>query len=90
MTGSASPSQRNRSPGLAPNSKPKPLCSSSFQAEPMARMARPPLMWSSVVTILATSAGLRYVLAPTMRPTVGRVVMAAIGAMSMYGSRQGP
>ena len=34
----------------------------------MPSTARPPLMWSMVVIILATSAGLRNVLAPTIRP----------------------
>ncbi len=82
MRGSASASQRSRSPGLPPNRKPKPRCSISFQPLPMPRTARPPLTWSSVVTILATSAGLRYVLAPTMSPMLDRVVSAATGAMA--------
>ena len=42
----------------------------------MPRIARPPLMWSSVDAILATSPGLRNVLAPTSRPS--RVCSVAI------------
>ena len=57
MTGSASPSQRSRSGSPSPNSRPKASCSSSNQAAPMPRIARPPLMWSSVVAILAVRAG---------------------------------
>ena len=68
MIGSASPSQRSRSGKPEPNSIPKSSCSSSNQAPPIPRIARPPLMWSSVVAIFATRAGLRNVLAPTMSP----------------------
>ena len=46
--------------GPDPNAKPKSCASSSFQAAPMPRMARPPLIWSSVVAVLATSVGSRY------------------------------
>ncbi len=49
----------------------------------MPSTARPPLMWSSVVTILATSAGLRKVLAPTIRPTLARSVVVATAAMAV-------
>ena len=77
MIGSASPSQRRRSGKPAPNSSPNAVCSVSNQAAPMPSTARPPEMWSMVVIILATSAGLRNVLAPTIRPIVPRVVVAA-------------
>ena len=43
----------------------------------MPRIARPSLMWSSVVTIFAVSAGLRNVLAPTISPSVARDVTPA-------------
>ena len=49
----------------------------------MPRMARPPLMWSSVVIILATRAGLRNVFAPTMRPIVARSVVVASAAIAV-------
>ena len=76
ITGSASRSQRSRSPGDSPNSIPKSRASSSFHAEPIPRYARPLEMWSSAVAILAVSAGLRNGLAPTISPTrtcVGRL-----------------
>ena len=44
------------------------VCSGSIQAPPMPRIALPLLMWSMVVTVLATRPGLRNVLAPTSRP----------------------
>ncbi len=47
-------------------------------------------MWSMVVIILATSAGLRNVLAPTIRPMVARLVVAASALMAVYASRIGP
>jgi len=40
-------------------------------------------MWSSVVTIFATSAGFRKVFAPTMSPSVTRFVSAAQAASVM-------
>ena len=83
MIGNASASQRRRSPGLEPKGMPKATCSVSNQAAPMPRMARPPLMWSSVVIILATRAGLRNVLAPTMRPIVARSVVVASAAIAV-------
>ena len=55
---SASSRRSSRSPAGG-KSKPSPSCSTSYQAAPMPRMARPPLMTSSVVTILARCAGLR-------------------------------
>jgi hypothetical protein len=45
--------------------------------------ARPPLMWSIVVIILATSAGLRNVLAPTIRPMLARWVSVATADMAV-------
>ena len=59
MIGRASPSQRRRSGNPDPNSNPKSSCSSSNHAPPMPRIARPLLMWSSVVAILAVSVGAR-------------------------------
>ena len=56
------------------------VCSGSIHAPPMPRMARPPLMWSSVAAVLATSPGLRNVLAPTSRPTRVRSVAIANAA----------
>ncbi len=46
----------------------------------MPRMARPPLMWSSVAAVLATTPGLRKVLAPTSSPSRVRSVCGAIAA----------
>ncbi len=90
MMGSAWASQRSRSGGPSPNGMPKPVCSVSNHAAPMPRMARPPLMLSMVVIILVVSAGLRIVLAPTIRPTVARSVVAASALMAVYASRMGP
>ena len=56
----------------------------------MPRMARPPEMWSSVVAIFATSAGLRNVLAPTIRPMRARPVASAQAASVIQPSRIGP
>ncbi len=56
----------------------------------MPSTARPPLMWSMVVIILATSAGLRKVLAPTIRPIVARRVVAARALIAVYASKIGP
>ncbi len=77
ITGSASPSQRSRSGKPDPKSRPNASCSSSNHAPPMPRIARPPLMWSSVVAILAVSDGTRNVLAPTIRPIRMRRVACA-------------
>ena len=43
----------------------------------MPRIARPLLMWSSVVASFTVSAGFRKVLAPTISPSVARDVTAA-------------
>ena len=43
----------------------------------MPRIARPPLMWSSVVAIFAVSVGARNPFAPTISPTVTRLVACA-------------
>ena len=51
---------------------PKASCSSSNQPPPMPRIARPPLMWSTVVASFAVSPGLRNVLAATSRPSRAR------------------
>ncbi len=74
ITGSASPSQRRRSGKPDPKSSPKSSCSSPNHAPPMPRIARPPLMWSSVVAIFAVSVGARNPFAPTISPTVTRFV----------------
>ena len=80
MIGRASPSQRRRSGNPDPNSNPKSSCSSSNHAPPMPRIARPLLMWSSVVAILAVSVGARNVFAPTMSPIRIRFVAWAQAA----------
>jgi len=82
MIRAASSSQRSRSPGERPNSIPKARCSVSNQAPPIPRIARPLLMWSIVVIALATRAGLRNVLAPTIRPMRAREVTSAQAAMT--------
>ena len=52
----------------------------------MPNHARPPEMTSSVVHILASSAGLRYVTPPTSRPRLALLVRAAIPASAMLPS----
>ncbi len=64
-------------------------CSGSIQAPPMPRIARPPLMWSSVAASLATRPGLRNVLAPTSRPRRIRSVEAAYAASEVQPSKMG-
>ena len=51
-----------------------PSCSTSYHAAPMPRIARPCEITSSVVTILASSAGLRYVTPVTSVPSCTRSV----------------
>ena len=74
MSSTASSSRAMRSPTAPPKSMPKAVCSVSNQAAPMPSTARPADRWSSAVTILTTSPGLRNVLAPTSSPSVARVV----------------
>ena len=73
---SASSRRSSRSPAGG-KSNPRPSCSTSYQAAPMPRMARPALMTSRVVTILARCAGLRYVTPVTMVPSLTLEVSAA-------------
>ena len=68
MSPTDSSSRSSRSPKPAPKSMPRASCSRSNQAPPMPRMARPSLMWSSVVASFAVRPGLRKVFAPTIRP----------------------
>ena len=90
MIGSASPSQRRRSGKPLPNSSPNASCSVSNQAPPIPRIARPFEMWSRVVAILAVRAGLRNVLAPTIRPIRTRSVACAQAASVSQASYIGP
>ena len=53
-------------------------------------MARPSLMWSSVVAIFATSDGSRNVLAPTMSPIRTRSVAIAHAVIVSHASSIGP
>ena len=69
---------------------PKSRCSSSNQAAPIPRIARPLLMWSSVVAILATTAGLRNVFAPTISPIRIRSVAWAQAVIVSQPSKIGP
>ena len=64
-----SSNQSSRSPNPEPNSIPNAVCSVSNQAPPIPSHIRPSLMWSSVVIIFTTRAGLRNVFAPTIRPS---------------------
>ncbi len=66
------PASRAAVRSRTPNSIPKDVCSISAHAPPRPRIARPSEMWSSVTTILATSPGLRRVLAPTSSPSLAR------------------
>src|SRR5438105_5491482 len=90
MMRTASSSQRSRSPGECPNSTPKAVCSVSNHAPPIPRIARPFDMWSRVVAIFATSAGLRNVLAPTIRPMRACCVASAQAARLSQPSNMGP
>ena len=64
MIWSASSSFSKRSVNV-PNSKPSESCSSSNQPAPMPSWARPPETMSRVVSVFASSVGLRYVLPVT-------------------------
>ena len=55
----------------------------------MPRIARPSLTWSSVSTLLATTPGLRNVLAPTSNPSSTRLVAWARAPSATYPSRMG-
>ena len=81
--GTASASQSRRWPNPVPNSNPNAVCSRSNQAAPRPSIARPSLMWSMVVTALATRPGLRKVLAPTNRPSLARLVAWATAASAV-------
>ena len=71
MICSASSSFSKRSVNV-PNSMPNASCSSSYQPAPMPSWPRPLETMSRVVTVLASTAGLRYVLPVTsaLRRTV--------------------
>ena len=56
----------------------------------MPRIARPPEMWSKVVAILAVTAGLRNVFAPTISPIRTRSVVAAQAVIASQPSKIGP
>src|SRR6188768_3941192 len=56
----------------------------------MPRMARPPLKWSSVTASFAVSPGLRNVFAPTISPSVARLVTCDQPASTDQPSRIGP
>jgi hypothetical protein len=88
MTVSASSSRSMRSP-IGGNSKPRPACSDSFHAAPMPRRARPWEITSSVVTIFASNAGLRYVTPVTSVPSLTFDVCAASADSVVYASSIG-
>ena len=73
-TASSRRSQRSFTEGKV---QPKAVCSRSNQAAPIPTFMRPPLMSSMVAIILATRAGLRYVLPVTSVPRRTRSVVAA-------------
>src|SRR6266545_4864297 len=89
MTTQASSSRRRRSatPG---KSRPSMVCSTSAHPAPMPNSSRPPDRWSTVVAILASTPGCRYVLPVTMLPIRTRRVDSAIAAMSVQPSQIGP
>ena len=66
------------------------MCSVSNHAPPIPSFIRPPLMWSSVVIIFTTSAGLRNVFAPTISPSRTFSVCSAQPASVRYPSNIGP
>ena len=55
----------------------------------MPRIERPPLIWSRVAAVFATSPGLRNVLAPTSRPSRVRSVAIAHAASVVQPSTIG-
>ena len=75
-----SSSQSSRWPKPDPKSIPKAVCSSSNHAPPMPRVARPPLMWSIVVSDFTARPGFRNVFAPTNSPSRIRDVAWASAA----------
>jgi hypothetical protein len=83
---SSSRSIRSRVDG---QSYPYSLASFSFQAAPIPKMARPPEITSSVVTILARSDGLRYVTPETNAPSLTRDVPGATAPSNVYASNMG-
>ena len=70
------------------------MCSSSFQAAPIPKMARPPDSTSSVVTCFASIAGFRYVTPVTSVPRrtveVSRASAARTDQPSSIGSAVEP
>ena len=62
---------------------PNDWCSCSNHAPPRPKIARPPLMWSIVVTHLTARPGLRNVLAPTNSPRRIRSVAWATAASAV-------
>ena len=52
-------SRRSIRSRIGGKSNPRPMCSASNQAAPRPKIARPPEITSSVVTVFASSAGLR-------------------------------
>ena len=65
------------------------VTSSSRLPAPSPSTRRPPLMWSTVAAILATTPGLRNGLAPTSRPSRTRFVTAAQAASVVQPSKNG-
>src|SRR3954447_17673389 len=90
MSETDSSSRSRRQPGVGPNSMPNASCSRSNHAPPIPRIARPSLMWSSVMASFAVRPGLRKVLAPTIRPSVACFVTLAQAARVVQPSRFGP
>ena len=95
MISTDSASRSRRSPNPVPKSSPNAACSSSNQPPPSPRIARPPLMWSTVVASFAVSPGLRNVFAATRRPSRARVVTRRDGrerrpALELRGRRRRP
>ena len=65
---------------------PNALCSRSYQPVPMPRTTRPPDIWSTVATALATTPGCRNVPAVISVPSLIRLVSSATPASVVHES----
>ena len=79
-------SRRSKRSFTGGNGTPSASCSTSNQAAPIPRNARPDDTTSRVVTILARMAGFRYVTPVTSVPSLTRFVRAASAPRRVYAS----
>ena len=69
-----------------PNAKPQARCSASYQPAPIPSSTRPPETWSTVTTLLASTAAWRNVTGETSVPSRSRSVRAARAASVVHAS----